>query len=309
MATNGNVPKLKRMLALLDRLLLPLTLTALALLIIVYLLIWSIEPSIVLLAAGRDLALSVVSNLIPVLIGFAIGFLVFRGFDRIRVEQENEDFTDSVAEKTSSALSQHLVEIKSRVELGNQLVADSLEKGIEKVCTNAEIAVVGSEGLQRTTKLRVIGLGNSWLLKEPKNHQRLLQLLEARAEVIVLLPDPLSLQVRERYMIDEPSTRRLDLPELALRVLKWYQLKTAYPRMILRVVHRYPMVNVTIYDHYLFASPLLYQRRGIDNLTVMFRYPSPGAEMYEDHFNKICDSGSDNVDESYVARLREFFHL
>lgn len=181
-------------------------------------------------------------------------------------------------------------------------MGDFIEKGIERVCTGDEIAEVGREELTSSKLLKVIGIGTSWLVTG-SNHERLLEMLENKLPVQVLVPDPCAREIIERYEKDEPPEFELGLSGLADRLRHWDSLRKRYGTLNIRAYHRYPVANVTILEHHVYVGPVLYKRRAKDNLTAIFRRPSKGAEVYEDHFNNILESGSVEITEAFMAEV------
>lgn len=186
------------------------------------------------------------------------------------------------------------------------VLGDFIEKGIERVCNGDEIAEVGRAELASSKSLKVLGIGISWLVKG-KNHERLLEMLESKLPVQVLVPDPCSSEIIQRYTHDEPPEFELGLPGLAGRLRHWYELSKKYETLKVRAYHRYPVANVTIFDQHVYVGPVLYKRRAKDNLTAIFRRPSVGAEAYEDHFDKVFTYGSVELTEEFMRRLNQEF--
>lgn len=159
-----------------------------------------------------------------------------------------------------------------------------------------------------TDSLKVIGIGNGWLLKG-EQHVRLERLLERGVAVRVLLPNPLSFQIKERYDNDEPETHQLSRNKFAALILQWHELMKSNPSLGVRVYNRYPMMNVSVYRDRVLASPILYRRRGKGGLTFAFRRPSVGAEIYEGHFDKVYESGSSEITDAYLSELQRVFRV
>lgn len=74
--------------------------------------------------------------------------------------------------------------------------------------------------------------------------------------------------------------------------------------MNIRVYNRYPVVTVTIYDRKILVSPVLFKRRAKDSMTAIYRKPSSGAEIYEEHFDKVFELGSSEITPEYIDQLR-----
>lgn len=202
----------------------------------------------------------------------------------------------------------HEMAVAKRVRNDFLILADFIDKGIERLCTQEEMPDISLEALRSTKSFKIIGIGISWIWKDPY-YSILLEKLERRNSVVILIPDPLSPEIMERYNVDEPPTYELGLEGLARRIINWHNLSKEYNNLELRAFHRYPVVNVSVYDKHVFASPVLFQRRAKDSLTVIFRRPSSGAEIYEDHFDKIRKNGSFPLTDQYLKRLRQHFKL
>jgi|WetSurMetagenome_2_1015567.scaffolds.fasta_scaffold328571_1 hypothetical protein len=277
-------------------------------LIALYYFLWQNKSSFSNLNAFYDLGLSLIPNFIPVLVVFVISYAIFRNIQRIRSLNEKEELTENIAQKTNSILSPLMVDIKTRIGHINRLVTDSIETGIEQVCDSEETTNLGIEELKSTSVVKVIGIGNSWLLAEP-HKSRLDDMLTSGCQIHVLIPDPLSPEVIERYEKDEPKSAKLGLNGIARRVIKWYEMKQRHPSLNVRIFNRYPVVNLSIYDKHVYASSVLYQKRGFESLTVIFRRPSKGAEIYEDHFDQVYLSGSVEITPSYLHLLKSKFNM
>jgi hypothetical protein len=185
------------------------------------------------------------------------------------------------------------------------VLADFLTKGIQRICDEHEVEMVGAEEIKRTRSLGVMGLGLGWLCHGP-NHEQLLALLADGCSVRILIPDPTAGEIVERYA-DEPASFELGLPGLAGRVGAWMKLQRQYPALEVHVYDRYPVATVTIYDSRLMVAPVLFKRRTKDNMTAVFCRPSSAAHIYEDHFKKVWDDGSRPLDDNIMARVEAAF--
>jgi hypothetical protein len=190
------------------------------------------------------------------------------------------------------------------------VLSDFIEKGIERIYTAQEVGQETPILLNKTTSLKILGIGNSWLVKGD-NLKRLEEMLIRNYLVMILIPDPLASEIQERYTHDEPPTFELGLEGLARRILDWYDLFKKHPNLSVKAYTRYPVVNLSIYDNYVYASPVLFKRRAKDSFTAVFRRPSSGAQIYEEHFDKIYHDGSsiDITDPSYIRKLCNKFKL
>lgn len=259
-----------------------------------------------LTAETKEFVRALITNIIPVLLLFALSYLLLRKAQALRAKVERSDLAQAVSALTKGVLVEQFDSIALKVEATTQLVRDWDEKGVERVCTEPEAGAVSARELEGTDSLKVIGIGNGWLLKG-EQYARLQRLLARKVPVRVLVPDPLSPLIRERYDKDEPEGHQLDLTKFAALVLQWYDLQTSNPALGVRVYHRYPMMNVSVYRERVLASPILYQRRGKEGLTFVFRRPSVGAEIYEGHFDKIYERGSNEITSDYLEELRRRF--
>jgi hypothetical protein len=255
---------------------------------------------------AREFLRALVTNVIPVLLLFATSYLVLRKAQALRSEIEREELIEAVSAKTKGVLVDQFNAIALKVESTSQLVRDWDEKGVERVCAESETGAISAKELETTDFLKIIGIGNGWLLKG-EQHARLERLLARGASVRVLIPDPLSPQIKERYSKDEPESRQLNLAELAGLVLEWHELAQSNPSLGVRVYNRYPMMNVSVYRGRVLASPILYRRRGKEGLTFVFRRPSIGAEIYEGHFDKVYESGATEISPVYLFDLERTF--
>lgn len=256
----------------------------------------------------RDFLRALIANVIPVLLLFATSYLVLRKVQALRAEVDREALVDAISTKTRTVLADQFDQIALKVESTSQLVRDWDEKGVERVCTEAETSAISARELETTDFLKIIGIGNSWLLKGDQ-HARLERLLVRNVAVRVLIPDPLSPQIRERYDKDEPDSHQLDLTKFASLVLQWHDLALAQRSLAVRVYNRYPMMNVSVYRDRVLASPILYKRRGKEGLTFVFRRPSVGAEIYEGHFDKVFETGSTEITDTYLTNLQSSFRI
>lgn len=184
------------------------------------------------------------------------------------------------------------------------VLGDFIEKGIERICTGDEITEVCREELASSRSLKVIGIAISWLVKG-RNRDRLIEMLESKLPVEILVPDPCAREIIERYNMDEPPTFEYGLTGLAERLRDWHNLCKKYSTLTVRAYHRYPVANITILDNHVYVGPVLYKRRAKDNLTAIFRKPSKGAEVYEDHFKNVFEFGSVEVTEAFMAILNQ----
>ena len=178
-----------------------------------------------------------------------------------------------------------------------------LDKGIERICTSDEISTRTPTILQSTTVFKVLGIGNSWLVENPKLLDILIGKLEDGKEAKILIPDPLSEEIIERYNNDEPNTFEKGLPGLARLAISWYMMMQQYKNLQVRLYDGYPVVNMSIYDNYIFVSPVLYKRRGKDCLTAVFRRPSSGSSIYEGHFDDLFKTGSYDITSDYIDQI------
>lgn len=257
---------------------------------------------------SREFARSLITNIIPVLLLFSLSYLLLRKWHSLRAEIQQSILVEAVSSRTRSVLVEQFDGIAMKVEATSLLVRDWDEKGVERVCTEHEAGSLSSRELEATDSLKVIGIGNGWLLKG-EQFSRLQRLLDRGAPVKILIPDPISPLIRERYDKDEPDTHQLNLTKFASLVMQWNELQLAHKTLSVRVYNRYPMMNVSVYKDRILASPILYRRRGKEGLTFVFRRPSVGAEIYEGHFDKIFESGSSEVSQAYLADLRQRFQL
>lgn len=298
----------KHLLSELDRLAYRVSIILMIVLIGVYYLLWEYVPPNTRFTFVRDLGLSLITNFIPIFLVFAASYVLFRKIQEIKSSQETSDTIRGIVEQTNNHLSQPLAAIEEKLDLVTALTRDSRQKGIERICTKAESDEFGEEEMRKTDVLKVIGIGNSWLLREP-HFSIFKSLLENNRPVTLLLPDPLSEAIQDRYLHDEPDSAKLNLRGLAEILLEWVELGRKYRTLTLKAYDRYPMATVSIYSHRVFASPVLYQRRGVENLTVIFRRPSIGSGTYEDHFNKVFKTGSVDITPHYLAKLRQEYNL
>jgi hypothetical protein len=256
----------------------------------------------------REFMSALITNFIPVLLVFAGSYLLFGEAQKIREEDAQKGLVADMSNATKIALGDQFDLIAQKVDATSRLIHDWDEKGVERVCSGAEIASVSAQEIQETDSLKVIGIGNAWLLKG-EQYSRLLQLLERGKSAQVLIPDPLAPQIRERYASDEGEGAELDPRDFARLVLRWKNEMRIHAGLKVRAYHRYPMMNVSVYSNRVLASPILYRRRGKEGLTFVFRRPSIGADIYEGHFDKVFESGSNEIDDAYLERLRLEFHL
>lgn len=196
-----------------------------------------------------------------------------------------------------------------------KILSDFKINGVERVCSSYEINQVGYEQLQKTKTFKGIGFGFQWLLDD--NHDvngpnqaelgRILKSSNSKS-VLILLPDPCSDQIKERYGKDEPNTEsyryELGLEGISEAIKKWYGIQEKYQGKIeVRVYSCYPMANVNIYDDYIFVSAVLYKRRAKDGFTIVYRRGSKGAEIYESHIDEIVKSSSEPLTALYLSKL------
>lgn len=200
----------------------------------------------------------------------------------------------------------HEWSVARKVRAEFMVLGDFIEKGIERVCTGEEIADLGRAELSQSRSLKVIGIGISWLLKGA-NRERLSNMLSDGHPIQVLIPDPLSREIIERYSTDEPADFELGLPGLAGRVHDWNALAKKHTSLKVRIYDRYPVANVTILDDHVYVAPVLFKRRAKDNLTAIFRRPSKGAAAYEDHFDKVFTQGAAEITREYLELLTQSF--
>ena len=200
----------------------------------------------------------------------------------------------------------HEWSIARQVRKEFSVLGDFVSKGIERVCTGEEVADLGREELQSSKSLKVLGIGISWLVKG-NNRRRLEEMLERGMSVVILVPDPCAEEIIERYKNDEPPTFELGLDGLAGRIRDWKAQSEKYQSLEVRTYHRYPMSNVTIYSDKVYVGPVLYKRRAKDNLTAIYRRPSRGAEVFEDHFWNVYEHGSSILDDEYMNKLNKIY--
>jgi len=254
----------------------------------------------------REFSQALITNLIPVLLVFAFSYLILRKAQALRADVDRRELVEAISVEIGSVVQSQFDQISSKVESTSQLVRDWDQKGVERVCSDAEIGAVSAAELEATDSLKIIGIGNGWLL-EGSQHLRLERLLLQGAEVRILVPDPLSSQIRERYDKDEPDSHQLDLHKFASLVLQWRDFAARHSSLAVRVYNRYPMMNVSVYSRRVLASPILYRRRGKEGLTFVFRRPSVGSDIYEGHFDKVFETGSTEITADYLARLLKAF--
>jgi len=180
-----------------------------------------------------------------------------------------------------------------------QILGDFLEKGAERICTSEEITLEVPNIIRSTKFIKVLGIGNSWLLKD-SNLNLLKKHLNDGKSAKILIPNPLSIEIIERYKNDEPATFELDLGGLAEFAIDWYELMKEYESLEVRLYDGYPVVNMSVYQDYLFASPVLFKRRGKDSLTAVFKRPSKGSSIYEENFDNLFELGSNDISEDYI---------
>ena len=118
----------------------------------------------------------------------------------------------------------HEYTVAKKVRAEFMVLADFIEKGIERVCTSEEIQIESPALLAKTKSLKVLGIGISWLVTGD-NKTRIEEMLARNQKIMILIPDPLSSEIRERYEKDEPPSFELGLEGLARRVCDWYDLK------------------------------------------------------------------------------------
>lgn len=196
-----------------------------------------------------------------------------------------------------------------------KILSDFKQNGVERVCAQEEVNELGYELISKTNSLKAIGIGLQWLMDETeevegKNQKHLLRILNSKTsqKAYILIPDPCSNQIKERYVNDEPNHKNdvsmLGLKGIAGAVRKWNKLRENHKdELEVKVYHRYPMANVTIYDDYVFVSAVLYKHRAKDGFTVIYRRGSKGAQIYENHFNEVYKSGSIPLDDYYIKKL------
>lgn len=275
----------------------------------------------------QELELAIIPNFIPVLVSFAISYLLFNRIRKYKQKLENEELckqietiANSTATSTGLQISNRLQVIDEEIKHVNPLVEDWFLHGIEAVCGENEINEIGHKELMTTKQLKVIGLGLTWLLHNPDNHNRMKQILfEGGNEVTVtiLLPNPLEPLIERRVNKDEPETHSYELSDLARNIRAWYDLKNNShhefnPNALeIKVYDTYPVVNMSIYDERLYVAPYLYKRAGVDSLTVIYRRKrdgtsTVGARIYEEHFEQVYNS-SQEITPGYLALLNRKF--
>lgn len=200
----------------------------------------------------------------------------------------------------------HEISVARKVRAEFLVLGDFIEKGISRVCTGEEIGELGSSNLKATKSIAVLGIGLSWLFRDP-NRVEFERILQSGREARILVPDPTSREIEERYEHDEPPDFEIGLPGLAERLRSWRTLSAKYPRLQVRAYTRYPVANVTIFDKVVLVAPVLFQRRAKDNLTAVFRRPSSGSVNYEDHFNKVFQNGSKELTIEFFQQLDKHF--
>lgn len=183
-----------------------------------------------------------------------------------------------------------------------KILIDFGEKGLQRACTKEEAAFEGHVALMKTKMLKLMGIGASWLAGE-QNRSRLIEMLNNNYPVTILLPDPCSRDIKNRYINDEPPEFELGLTGIATRIKDWYSLSQHYKSLSLKVYKIYPVATVTVYEDKVFVSPVLYKRRTMDNLTIIFSRPSKGAIIYESHFDQISSRAALDVDINYLNQL------
>ena len=279
------------------------------------------------LKASR-LATGLILNLIPLLIVFAGSYFLFGKVQQLRELAQREamlsDLTtaaesaiggrldglaskfDVAASATEEVLDARFDEVRAMVESTADLVRDWNVKGVERVYEPDEMGRASLAALEGTQTLRILGIGNSWLLKG-RHYKALTDLLsKENSAVTVLMPDPFAEAIVQRYEEDESDNKELNLKKIGGRILEWVDIREEFPVLTIRTYSRYPMMHVAIYDRRVFASPALYKARLIEGLTFSFRKHSPGAELYEEHFNRVFTSGSSEIDADYIAKVRSY---
>lgn len=193
--------------------------------------------------------------------------------------------------------------VAKQVRAEFQILGDFLDKGIKRMCTSEEADRLSPELLRSSKVFKVLGIGNKWLVDGPCREILIKRIKEGR-EAQILIPDPTSQEIAERYLNDEPDTFELGLSGLAERAINWHKLVTEYgSNLEVRLYDDYPVVNMSIYDNCVFVSPVLYKRRGKDCLTTVFRSPSIGSAYYVEHFDGLFNKGNEitpqKIDELY----------
>ena len=204
----------------------------------------------------------------------------------------------------------HEISVAKHVRSEFLILGDFLDKGIERICTSDEVTKTTQDILDKTTRFKVLGIGNTWLLTT-SNLNKLKKICNKGVQVEVLIPDPLSQEIAERYLNDEPESIVLDLNGLADNVIKWYEfMKDDEYGGNLKVLlfDDYPVINMSIYDDRVFVSPVLYKRRGKDCLTAVFKQPSIASNMYIEHFDELFRKGREITEEKLIE-LKNFSWL
>jgi hypothetical protein len=187
-----------------------------------------------------------------------------------------------------------------------KLLADKI-CGVERVCGSDELKEMGFAALRSTDSLKAIVLGGSWLLEGP-NRQTLEKLLgRAPGCVQVLIPDPCSTEIQARIK-DEPNEKGTrGLFGLADNVNQWWELKKQYDYLAIKLYQNYPVAMVTIYDGWVYLGPVLHRKRNTENLIVVYKRPSKGADLYIEHFNSLFQDGKRvfELNEKYVQHVKD----
>ena len=198
-----------------------------------------------------------------------------------------------------------------------KILSDFKLNGVERVCTAKEIEEFGKDQISKTLSFSGIGFGFQWLMDNNQdvdgpNQIQLIRILESAQskKVMILVPDPCSPQLRERYDKDEPNSDlysyELGLSGIAESIKKWYAIKEKYPGKIeVRVYSCYPMANVNVYDDYVFVSAVLFKRRVKDGFTIVYRRGSKGAELYENHIKNVAEERSELLTKKYIDLLNK----
>lgn len=275
--------------------------TIVALVLIAFYLVWPQPPETSTLARTIwTLATSVIANFIPILLTFAGAHFLYGRITLLRAQNAKEE----TAQQTRAELQGDFTAIERQVRQTTQLVRDWELTGVERVYSATDVPARTLEEMHNTQSLGVLGIGNGWLI-DGRHNTRLREMLSAgETKVTILMPDPFCSLIKERYKFDEPLTKKLSQSDLRDRVLFWADMRDQFPRLNIRVYHRYPMVTMTMFDRRLFVSSVLFRSRALDSLTFSFKRVSEGFRLYEAHFQNLCTEGSRAVDADYLQQLR-----
>jgi hypothetical protein len=187
------------------------------------------------------------------------------------------------------------------------ILGDVIEKGIKRLSDPKERNSSGEEALKRTKELSVMGFSMDWLLNE--NLRRLEEMIAHGYEIKIMMANPLSPAVINRYNNDEPKPLRRGREGIALNINQMYHITKKSEHAVLKVFNNYPVSTVTIYDEDVYVGPVLYLQTPRDNMTTIYRRHSSGAQAYINHFNKIFESetASTIVDQNYMRDLYNEF--